>query len=119
MHISKVQDVNVQTEKPEQYQPPTEETTWSRIKKALGPIGVVGVAYDGSAEARAAVLAAAELARGLDAELVLIGFVVPGEYDLDGAVDGQAIVRDVREELDAMVAELPGSTATDVMLRTG
>ena len=43
MHISKVQDVNVQTEKPEQYQPPTEETTWSRIKKALGPIGVVGV----------------------------------------------------------------------------
>lgn len=78
----------------------------------VDPIGVVGVAYDGSAEARAAVLAAAELARGLDAELVLIGVVVPGEYDLDGAVDGQAIVRDVREELDAMVAELPGSTAT-------
>jgi nucleotide-binding universal stress UspA family protein len=76
------------------------------------PIGVVGVAYDGSAEARAAVLAAAELARGLDAELVLIGVVVPGEYDLDGAVDGQLVVRDVREELAAMVAELPGSTAT-------
>ena len=43
MHISTVQDVNVQTEKAEQYQPPAEETTWSRIKKTLGPIGVVGV----------------------------------------------------------------------------
>src|SRR5678816_1735440 len=43
MHISKVQEVNVQTEKAEEYKPPTEETAWSRIKKALGPIAVVGV----------------------------------------------------------------------------
>src|SRR3982751_6923054 len=43
MHISEVQEVNVQTEKAEQYKPPTEETAWSRVKKALGPIGVVGV----------------------------------------------------------------------------
>jgi len=43
MHISKVQDTNVQTERTEEYKAPTEETAWSRVKKALGPIGVVGV----------------------------------------------------------------------------
>src|SRR5213596_4314553 len=43
MHISKVQDVNVQTERTEDYKAPTEETAWSRVKKALGPIAVVGV----------------------------------------------------------------------------
>jgi Type IV secretory pathway, TrbL components len=43
MHISKVQDVNVQAEKAEEYKAPTEETAWSRIKKALGPVAVVGV----------------------------------------------------------------------------
>src|SRR5246127_5804732 len=35
--------MNLQTEKTEHYKAPTEETTWSRIKKALGPIAVVGV----------------------------------------------------------------------------
>src|SRR6266446_6891429 len=43
MHISKVQDVNVQTERTEDYKAPTEETAWSRMKKALGPVAVVGV----------------------------------------------------------------------------
>jgi hypothetical protein len=43
MHISKVQDVNVQTERTEDYKAPTEETARSRIKKALGPVAVVGV----------------------------------------------------------------------------
>src|SRR6267142_1565689 len=43
MHISKVQDVNVQIERTEDYKAPTEETAWSRVKKALGPIAVVGV----------------------------------------------------------------------------
>src|SRR6059058_3866395 len=39
-----VQHVNVQTERTEEYKAPTEETAWSRIKKALGPLAVVGVA---------------------------------------------------------------------------
>src|SRR6201993_402825 len=43
MHISKVQDVNVQAERTEEYKAPTEETAWSRIKKTLGPVAVVGV----------------------------------------------------------------------------
>jgi Zn-dependent protease len=43
MHISFVQDVNVQTERPEQYKAPIEETAWSRMKKALGPLAAIGV----------------------------------------------------------------------------
>src|ERR1700704_3507891 len=43
MHISKVQDVNVQAEKTEEYKAPSTETAWSRVKKALGPIAVVGI----------------------------------------------------------------------------
>ncbi len=35
--------MNLQTEKTEEYKAPSTETAWSRIKKALGPITVVGV----------------------------------------------------------------------------
>src|SRR5438094_5535429 len=34
--------MNLQTEET-QYEPPKTETAWSRIKKALGPISVVGI----------------------------------------------------------------------------
>jgi Zn-dependent protease len=43
MHIPRVQDVNVQAEKAEGYKAPTEETAWSWIKKALGPIAIVAI----------------------------------------------------------------------------
>jgi len=39
-----VRNVNVQTERTEEYKAPTVETGWSRIKRALGPIAVVGAA---------------------------------------------------------------------------
>ena len=35
--------VNLQTERTEEYKAPSEETAWSWIKKALGPLAVVGV----------------------------------------------------------------------------
>ena len=35
--------MNLQTERTEEYKPPSTETAWSRVKKALGPIAVVGV----------------------------------------------------------------------------
>jgi len=35
--------MNLQTEKTEEYKAPSVETGWSRVKKALGPIAVVGV----------------------------------------------------------------------------
>ncbi len=34
--------MNLQTERT-QYEAPTTETLWSRLKKALGPVAVVGV----------------------------------------------------------------------------
>jgi Zn-dependent protease len=43
MQISKVQDVNVQSERTEEYKAPTEETAWSRIRKALAPMAIVGI----------------------------------------------------------------------------
>src|SRR2546425_9136303 len=35
--------MDLQTEKAEEYRAPSEETAWSRVKKALGPFAVVGV----------------------------------------------------------------------------
>src|SRR5438445_10781152 len=35
--------MNLQTEKTEEYKAPSTETAWSRVKKALGPVAVVGV----------------------------------------------------------------------------
>src|SRR4029077_14144249 len=35
--------VNLQTEPIEEYKAPSEETAWSRVKKALAPLGVIGV----------------------------------------------------------------------------
>src|SRR6266480_2882987 len=35
--------MDLQTEKAEEYKAPSEETAWSRVKKAFGPIAVVGV----------------------------------------------------------------------------
>src|SRR5919109_3716333 len=35
--------MNLQTQPTEEYKAPSEETAWSRVKKALGPLAVVGV----------------------------------------------------------------------------
>jgi Zn-dependent protease len=43
MHICRVEDVNVQAQRAEEYKAPTEETPWSWIKKALGPIAIVAI----------------------------------------------------------------------------
>ena len=48
--------------------------------RAEQPIRRIGVAYDGSAEATAAVAAGVELARALSAELEVIGVTVPDTY---------------------------------------
>src|ERR1041385_1258485 len=46
MHISKVQDVNVQTGNAEEYKAPTEETPCRRLKKERCPVSVVGVVIE-------------------------------------------------------------------------
>ena len=35
--------MNLQTEPIQRYKAPSEETAWSRVKKALAPLGVIGV----------------------------------------------------------------------------
>lgn len=75
------------------------------------PIRVVGVAYNHTPEARAAALAAAELARGLDAELEVIGVVDTDVPALLTAADLAALRADlerhVQEGLDALLEDLP------------
>jgi nucleotide-binding universal stress UspA family protein len=74
----------------------------------------IGVAYDGSDEASAALAAAVDLARAFSAELEVIGVVAPEIYASSGMMGApaypsqqEAIERAVQEGLDAAVAELP------------
>lgn len=78
---------------------------------AAGPIRRIGVAYDETAEAKAAVAAAVAVARALDAELEVIG-VVSSDYVLTGDAEGLAALREVAEKhvtrsLEAVVERLP------------
>jgi nucleotide-binding universal stress UspA family protein len=78
----------------------------------------IGVAVDGSPESRSAAAAAAALARGLDAELVVIGVAEPFLYEVDTPVDGQTaadIVRAAQADLDALVDELPVDATTALL----
>jgi nucleotide-binding universal stress UspA family protein len=86
----------------------------------------IGVAYDGSDEARAAVSAAVALARALEAELEIIG-VVSTEYfttpALMGAEGIATVRRDIEEHvqksIDAAVAEIPEDIAARGVKVTG
>ncbi len=76
------------------------------------PIRRIGVAYDGSDEAAAALAAAIELARALSAELEIIGVAAPESYEGSGIMGGPLITledleRSVDESLDAVIAGLP------------
>jgi nucleotide-binding universal stress UspA family protein len=78
----------------------------------------VGVAYDGSPESRSAAGAAAELARGTGAELVVIGVAEPFLYEVETPVDGPTaadIVRALQTELDTLVDELPVDATTALL----
>ena len=59
--------------------------------RASQPIRRIGVAYDGSDEATAAVAAAVELARALSAELEIIGVVAPETYAAAGMMGGDGL----------------------------
>src|SRR5438309_10246851 len=43
LRINVREDMNLQTEPIEEYKAPSEETAWSRVKKAFAPLGVIGV----------------------------------------------------------------------------
>lgn len=86
----------------------------SGYRKHEAPIRHVGVAYNQTPEARAAAVAAAELARGLGAELEVIGVADATAYGTPAMMSAVGVValredveRHVQESLDALVAELP------------
>jgi nucleotide-binding universal stress UspA family protein len=93
-------------------------------ENATTPIRRIGVAYNGSEEAKAAVASAAALARAFDAELEIAGVVAPETYTTPALMGGPSVVelredieRHVQESLDAVVAGLPeGIMATTVRL---
>src|SRR4051794_18289382 len=78
-------------------------------------IAHIGVGYNGTAESKAAVAAAAEAARALDAELTVIGVVEADLYGAPAMTGGPSynILRKdletaVQSDLDEVVAGLPG-----------
>ena len=90
------------------------------------PIRRIGVAYDGSDEATAAVAAAVELARALSAELEIIGVVVPYTYAGSGMMGGAVIATPqdeldqcVQDDLDAVIAGLPDDIKADSVRLAG
>jgi nucleotide-binding universal stress UspA family protein len=95
---------------------------------ADAPIRRVGVAYNQSDESRAAVFAAADLARAFGAQLEVIGVVGSEAYGTPALLSGgpsvanlrEHIERHVQESLDAIVAEIPSDVpATSVRLDGG
>jgi nucleotide-binding universal stress UspA family protein len=90
------------------------------------PLQRVGVAYNGTPEARAAAFAAAELARGLGAALVVIGVADAMAYGAPALMGGPSspvvredVDRHVQDSLDALVAELPTDVKTSTKRLTG
>lgn len=88
------------------------------------PIRRIGVAYNGSDEAKAAVTSAVALAQAFDAELEIVGVVAADSYGTPAMMGGPSLIelredieRHVQESLDAVVAGLPeGINATTVRL---
>lgn len=90
---------------------------------ATEPIRRVGVAFNDSAESRAALSAATALATALDAELEVISIVSPELYATPAMIGIQVVdvrsevERQAQETLDAVIAALPeGLTARGVRL---
>jgi nucleotide-binding universal stress UspA family protein len=87
----------------------------------------IGVAYNASEEATAAVHAAADVAHALDAELEVIGVVSAESYGTPALMGGPSaytlredVERHIQESLDAMLAKVrPDVTARTVRLAGG
>jgi nucleotide-binding universal stress UspA family protein len=84
----------------------------------------IGVAYDGSEQAMAAVAGAVGLARAFGAELEVIGVVTAGSHGSAGIGPGyfarpEDVERNVREGLDTLVAALPVDVTAESVLLAG
>ena len=88
------------------------------------PIRRIGVAYDGSEQAAAAVAAAIELARTFSAELEIIGVVAPETYTGSGMLAGptytfEDLEHTVQESLDMVIAGIPSDVSAVGVRLTG
>jgi nucleotide-binding universal stress UspA family protein len=86
----------------------------------------IGVAYNATDEARAAVAAAAEAARGLGAELEVIGVVAADDYGSPALMGGPSyhtlrddIEEHVQKSLDAVVKGLPADVHRETIRLSG
>jgi nucleotide-binding universal stress UspA family protein len=94
------------------------------VEQADTPIRTIGVAYNASAEAKAALANAGALARAFDAELEVIGVAAADTYAAPALMGGPSVIdlredveRDVQDDLDAVLSALPaGIRATTVLL---
>ena len=90
------------------------------------PIRRIGVAYDGSDEATAAVATAVALARAVSAELEIVGVVVPHPDAASSMMGGAVYVTPqeeldqyVQDDLDAVIAGLPDDIKADSVRLAG
>ena len=90
------------------------------------PIRRIGVAYDDSDEARAALASAVSLARALDAELEIIGIVSTETFSTPAAMGAPGIAslrsdieRHVQDLIDKVAAEVPADVAATASRATG
>ncbi len=96
-----------------------------RLMKS-GPIRRIGVAFNGTAEARAAAYAAAALARAFDAKLDVIGVVSAESFATPGVLGAPSMAslreemeRAVQRGLEALVEELGDGVSAQAVGRTG
>jgi nucleotide-binding universal stress UspA family protein len=95
-------------------------------RHAQTQVGRIGVAYDATAESRAALRAAIDAARALGAELQLVRVVSEEEYGPPAMMTGpgldarrKTVDEHVQASLDATVRELPGDVRGDAVRLAG
>jgi nucleotide-binding universal stress UspA family protein len=93
---------------------------------ATEPIRKIGVAYNGSDEAKAAVSCAVALAQAFGAELEIAGVVAAESYCAPALMGGPSVIemrqdieRHVQESLDAVVAGLPEDIKAETVRLAG
>jgi nucleotide-binding universal stress UspA family protein len=87
---------------------------------------VIGVAYDGSKESKAALHAATSLAHAFDAELRVIGVLEADRFDAPALMGGPGygairatLEKETREALERTVAELPSDVRAEPVFAAG
>lgn len=84
-----------------------------------GPLRRIGVAYDGGAPSRAALRAGVAAARALHVPLEAITAIPSDVHGPAGSAGVRDVVADVRHDLDAAIASLPGDVSAEGVILEG